>query len=159
MVLRYTLSTIGLALVVVHLVRTPREPTDVHPGLVVAPGAAACILAVWSFVARDPIAEEAATFAGVVVTGFLVGESGRAMAPRRLAMPFGPVKKSRSKREPCSAWMAPSSPAKRWSFLGSALPSQRGAAKGMPCSPEHVSSPEGYAYAQRTRGSIVRGPA
>jgi cation transport ATPase len=69
MVLRYALSTIGLALVVVHLVRTPREPTDVHPGLVVAPGAAACILAVWSFVARDPIAEEAATFAGVVVTG------------------------------------------------------------------------------------------
>jgi cation transport ATPase len=69
MVLRYALSTIGLALVVVHLVRTPRDPTDVHPGLVVAPGAAACILAVWSFVARDPIAEEAATFAGVVVTG------------------------------------------------------------------------------------------
>jgi cation transport ATPase len=69
MVLRYALCFLGLAGVAVHAILARREPTDVPPLLLLAPGAAACALAVWSFAARDPAAEEAATFAGVVVTG------------------------------------------------------------------------------------------
>jgi cation transport ATPase len=88
MVLRYALSGLGLISIVVHAVRTPREPTDVHPLLLLAPGAAACFLAVWTFVGRDPAAEEAATFAGVVITGIaaaiaLVGRARRAVNDER----------------------------------------------------------------------------
>jgi Cu+-exporting ATPase len=73
MVLRYVLCFFSLFCVVVHAIRTPSEPTDVHPLLLFAPGAAAAAVAVWTFVARDPAAEEAATFAGVVVTGIATG--------------------------------------------------------------------------------------
>jgi Cu+-exporting ATPase len=68
MVLRYTLCCLSLVGIVIHAVGARREPTDVHPLLLLAPGAAACAVAIWTFVARDPAAEEAATFAGVVVT-------------------------------------------------------------------------------------------
>jgi len=61
MVLRYTLCSVGLACIVVHAWRATRDPTDVHPALLLAPGGAACALAVWTFLARDPAAEEAAT--------------------------------------------------------------------------------------------------
>lgn len=88
MVLRYALSFLGLAGIAVYAVRAPREPTNVHPLLLLAPGAASCALAVWTFVQRDPAAEEAATFAGVVVTGIaaaiaLVDRARRAVAAER----------------------------------------------------------------------------
>ena len=69
MVLRYVLCFLGLAGIAMHAVLVRREPTDVPPLLLLAPASAACGLAVWTFVARDPAAEEAATFAGVVITG------------------------------------------------------------------------------------------
>jgi len=68
MVVRYGLCFVGLAGVVLHAALARREPTDVPPLLLLAPAGAACALAVWTFAARDPAAEEAATFAGVVVT-------------------------------------------------------------------------------------------
>ena len=88
MVLRYVLCFLGLIGILIHTVRMSREPTDVHALLLLAPGAAACALAVWTFVGRDPAAEEAANFAGVVVTGIaaaiaLVDRARRAVATER----------------------------------------------------------------------------
>jgi cation transport ATPase len=88
MVLRYALAFFPLVAIAVFTVRTRREPTDVSPLLLLAPGAAACALAVWTFLARDLAAEEAATFAGVVVTGIaaaiaLVHRARRAGAAER----------------------------------------------------------------------------
>jgi cation transport ATPase len=68
MILRYALALVALVALVVYAVRAPRAPSDVHAALLVAPGAGAWALAVWAFAARDAAAEEAATFAGVVVT-------------------------------------------------------------------------------------------
>jgi len=88
MVLRYVLCFFSFLCLAVHAVRTRRDPTDVHPLLLLAPAAAAPALAVWTFVARDPAAEEAATFAGVVVTGIaaaiaLVHRARRAVVAER----------------------------------------------------------------------------
>jgi P-type Cu+ transporter len=88
MVLRYVLCFFSLSCIVVHAIRTPRDPADVHPVLLLAPGAAAAALAVWTFLRRDPAAEEAATFAGVVVTGIaaavaLVQRTRRAVVAER----------------------------------------------------------------------------
>jgi cation transport ATPase len=88
MILRYALALLGLVALGVYAVRAPRAPTDVHPALLVAPGVAAWSLAVWAFVARDGVAEEAATFAGVAVTSIaaslaLVDRSRRDVAAER----------------------------------------------------------------------------
>ncbi|HMI84462.1 MAG TPA: HAD-IC family P-type ATPase [Polyangiaceae bacterium] len=88
MVLRYTLCLVGLLGVAIYSLRARREPTDVHPLLLLAPGAAASALAIFTFVGRDLAAEEAATFAGVVVTGTaaaiaLVDRARRAVAAER----------------------------------------------------------------------------
>jgi len=51
-----------------------REPTDVHPALLLAPGLVACVAAIAAWLVRDPGAEEAATFEGIVVTGVALSQ-------------------------------------------------------------------------------------
>ncbi len=68
MSLRVALATLGWTCLALRAIRTRREPTDVHPALLLAPGLVACIAAAAAWLARDARAEEAATFEGIVVT-------------------------------------------------------------------------------------------
>jgi cation transport ATPase len=66
--LRVSLAALGFVLIVFRAVRIPREPTDVHPALLLAPSFAACTVAAVTWLVRDAATDEASTFAGVVVT-------------------------------------------------------------------------------------------
>src|SRR5262249_39729711 len=68
MALRVALASLGWICIVIRAVRVPREPTDVHPALLLAPAFAGCAVAAVTWVLHDPATDEAATFAGVVVT-------------------------------------------------------------------------------------------
>jgi P-type Cu+ transporter len=68
MALRVALASLGWICIVIRAVRVPRDPTDVHPALLLAPGFAACAVAAATWLLHDPATDEAATFAGVVVT-------------------------------------------------------------------------------------------
>ena len=67
--LRDGMALFGWAVLVARAARGRREPTDVHPAFLLAPGLSACIVAAAAWVLGDPAAEETATFAGIVVTG------------------------------------------------------------------------------------------
>jgi Cu+-exporting ATPase len=68
MALRVSCAFLGWICLAIRAVRIAREPTDVHPALLLAPALGGCIVALSTWLFRDPAAEEAATFAGVVVT-------------------------------------------------------------------------------------------
>jgi P-type Cu+ transporter len=66
--LRIALASVGWLSVALRATRARRDPTNVHPALLLAPGLAACAVAGFAWSVRDPSAEEATTFAGIVVT-------------------------------------------------------------------------------------------
>jgi cation transport ATPase len=68
MALRVACASLGWVCIVVRALRVPREPTDVPPALLLAPAAAGCALAAVTWLLHDAAMEQAATFAGVVVT-------------------------------------------------------------------------------------------
>jgi cation transport ATPase len=69
MALRVACASLGWICILVRALRVPREPTDVTPALLLAPAAAGCAVAAVTWLLHDPAMEQAATFAGFVVTG------------------------------------------------------------------------------------------
>jgi len=65
--LRVAFAAFGWLCLVVRAARLPREATDLNPAFLLAPAFAACALAASAWLGRDPVTEEAATFAGIVV--------------------------------------------------------------------------------------------
>src|SRR5262249_19673541 len=68
MALRVTCASLGWICIFLRALRVPREPTDVPPALLLAPAAGACAIAAVTWLLHDAAMEQAATFAGVVVT-------------------------------------------------------------------------------------------
>ena len=65
---RIALAFVGWLSVAVRATRARRDPTNVHPALLLAPGLAACAVAAFAWSTHDPATEEATTFAGIVIT-------------------------------------------------------------------------------------------
>ena len=92
--LRIGLAVVGWLCIALRSMRARRDPTNVHPALLLAPGLAAGGVAVFAWSVHDPTTEEATTFAGIVVTATALAHGARRTGPLRLATERARIKEA-----------------------------------------------------------------
>ncbi|MBI5538183.1 MAG: cation-translocating P-type ATPase [Deltaproteobacteria bacterium] len=65
--IRLVVGCVGTALLAARAFVVSRDPADPHPTVVLVPAGASAMLAIWSRIVRDPIADEAAILTGLTV--------------------------------------------------------------------------------------------